>query len=407
MLTVKEALKIGGLRNAKVIAGMGGLNRIIKYVTVMEVPDIGQWLKGDDFIITSFYAIKDNTEAQCKLITELKRLNSAAIAVKTERFIEKISAEVIEVANRENFPVIEIPKDVTYIDIITPLMQRLFQIKDHSRMVEEYINDIIFHAYRTKDSIIERGKTLGYDIEKGYFIIMSIHIDNFESIAKKYKYNEFKLNLIKEELYKLIYKIAEEFKERAGMIDYLMVRSSSSIELLLQGINEQIIQRYEDEILKSIIYRSSLCFKDINIIIGIGNIGEGPEGIEKGYEEANSAIRFGKIVKKDRKYYKYDDMAIFNIIFDKCSDNIKYLVDSTLGKIKNDDKMVSTLIAYFNNNEDINLASQELCIHKNTLKYRLNNIKSMTNLDIKNIDDKFKLYLGTIAYNIMSEETNK
>ena len=39
-ITVAEALKFNSLRNVKVIAGQSGLLRKIRYVNVMEVPDI-------------------------------------------------------------------------------------------------------------------------------------------------------------------------------------------------------------------------------------------------------------------------------------------------------------------------------------------------------------------------------
>ena len=45
-ITVAEALKFKCLRNAKVIAGQKGLLRKIRYVNVMEVPDIINWPPG-------------------------------------------------------------------------------------------------------------------------------------------------------------------------------------------------------------------------------------------------------------------------------------------------------------------------------------------------------------------------
>ena len=35
-------------------AGHNGLERKVEHVTVMEVPDIKRWLKGNDFLITSY-----------------------------------------------------------------------------------------------------------------------------------------------------------------------------------------------------------------------------------------------------------------------------------------------------------------------------------------------------------------
>lgn len=38
-ITVREALQLGGLRQARVVAGEAGLDNVVKHVSVIEVPD--------------------------------------------------------------------------------------------------------------------------------------------------------------------------------------------------------------------------------------------------------------------------------------------------------------------------------------------------------------------------------
>ncbi|MDK2960130.1 MAG: PucR family transcriptional regulator, purine catabolism regulatory protein [Bacillota bacterium] len=125
MLTVRRALTIGGLKEATLVAGSAGLEREIRYVTVMEVPDLVQWLKGSDFIVTSLYSLKDDLRAQVQLIRDLAARGCAALAVKTKRYVDSLSDEVKAVAEETRFPLIEIPRHVTYIDIISPLMEEI------------------------------------------------------------------------------------------------------------------------------------------------------------------------------------------------------------------------------------------------------------------------------------------
>ena len=42
------------------LTGDVGLDRTISAVTVMDAPDVINWLKGNEFVITSGYSIKDN-----------------------------------------------------------------------------------------------------------------------------------------------------------------------------------------------------------------------------------------------------------------------------------------------------------------------------------------------------------
>ena len=129
MLTVQRALSIQPLTQAKVVAGASGLDRQIKHVTVMEVPDLTQWLKGNDFIITSLYCIKDDLQAQIKLIQDIAKLGCAALAIKTNRYVQTLPSEMKAIANDLDFPLLDIPSHITYIDIINPLMEQLL---DHT-----------------------------------------------------------------------------------------------------------------------------------------------------------------------------------------------------------------------------------------------------------------------------------
>ncbi|MGB4170440.1 MAG: PucR family transcriptional regulator ligand-binding domain-containing protein, partial [bacterium] len=129
MLNVQQALSIPPLTRSRVVAGAGGLHRIIKNITIMEVPDIVQWLKGSDFVLTSFFCIKDDPDAQARLVQDMARFGCAALAIKTDRYVKTLPPEMIAAADSLSFPLLEIPREVSYIDIINPLMEGLL---DHA-----------------------------------------------------------------------------------------------------------------------------------------------------------------------------------------------------------------------------------------------------------------------------------
>ncbi|MCL6600524.1 MAG: PucR family transcriptional regulator ligand-binding domain-containing protein [Alicyclobacillus macrosporangiidus] len=126
-VTVREALEVGGLRRCRVVAGWAGLDRDIQYVTVMEVPDIIRWLKGSDLLLTSLYAVKDRSSALHRLVEDLAANGTAALAVKPQYFAGQVPDEILQAGDRLGFPILEIPQDVSYLDIITPLMETIFQ----------------------------------------------------------------------------------------------------------------------------------------------------------------------------------------------------------------------------------------------------------------------------------------
>lgn len=126
-IRVRDAMEVEGFSECHVVAGRGGLDRTIEYITVMEVPDVVRWLKGDELLITSLFPIKDEPDAQYSLVPQLVKVGAAALAIKTHRFVETIPQSIIDSANDLDFPIIEIAEHVSYVDIITPLMKMIFR----------------------------------------------------------------------------------------------------------------------------------------------------------------------------------------------------------------------------------------------------------------------------------------
>lgn len=132
-ITVREALKIGGLKSARVVAGEKGLDRKIDYVLTIDVPDAAKWIRGNELLLTAAYVFLKNPEMEKKFIYELVEKNCAALAIKPGRFIDAIPPQMIKVAEEKNFPLIELPLDISWHDIVNPIMQEILN-KEASRI---------------------------------------------------------------------------------------------------------------------------------------------------------------------------------------------------------------------------------------------------------------------------------
>ena len=124
-IPLQEILKHPGLRVAKVVAGGRGLDRIVTSVNIMEVPDILDWVKEGELLLTTVYAIRHDLSAQSKLISELAAKKLAGLAIKPGRYIEKIPEVMIEQANYYDLPLLELPLATSFSDLIQPIMSEI------------------------------------------------------------------------------------------------------------------------------------------------------------------------------------------------------------------------------------------------------------------------------------------
>jgi len=145
--TVSDALKVGPLRFARVLAGGDGLNHTLSYVNVMEVPDILKWVKRDELLLTTLYPMRDMTISPGELVRELSQRNLAAIAVKIGRYVDGVPDEMVEAAEREHLPLLELQADVSFNDIINSLLAEILNAQAnrlrHSQDVHQRFTEIV------------------------------------------------------------------------------------------------------------------------------------------------------------------------------------------------------------------------------------------------------------------------
>jgi purine catabolism regulator len=146
MITVQDVLITKIFENSHVLAGENGLTRVVNTITVAEVPDAANWLEGGELVCTTgFFISKEIGEYQTKWVESLIANGASALAIKSGRFLGAIPNSILELANRLNFPLIEMPPDIIWpiaiqavmnllTDQQTKVLQRAAEI--HSRLTQ-------------------------------------------------------------------------------------------------------------------------------------------------------------------------------------------------------------------------------------------------------------------------------
>lgn len=128
-LPVRAVLELPSLRGASVLAGAGGLDREVRRVNVMEVPDILPWVKPQELLLTTGFPLRavsaGSDEALCRLVADLDERRLAAIAIKLGRYFDELPATVLHVADRLDLPVLRVPGGVAFDDVITDVFTEL------------------------------------------------------------------------------------------------------------------------------------------------------------------------------------------------------------------------------------------------------------------------------------------
>ncbi len=126
------------MKDAKVLAGGNGLNRRVTKLNVMEVPDIIDWVERGEFLLTTAFSIKDRLDELEELIIQLNDRGLAGLGIKTKRYIDEIPKTCIDKARQLEFPLIEIPYDVSYSDILVEGLAEI--VNAHAKILSRIDN---------------------------------------------------------------------------------------------------------------------------------------------------------------------------------------------------------------------------------------------------------------------------
>lgn len=278
-MKVKDLLK--QFEEFRVLAGAGGLERRVSTVTVMDAPDIYNWMKGGEFLITTAYIMKDDPLELKDLVIKLDKNGASALGIKIGRFIHKLPEEVNKIANELNFPIIHIPIHYAFSDVIHPALSKIVNAQAKKLMLSEKI-------HKSFTQIVIDGKGNDHIVETLYGILnrnvafkdLVFNRNYIESNSYEFEENIKNLSLkgvldkyfnypvrIGSSVYGYI--IVDESKKTNALedMDKITIEHASTVlKLNIQKeiSNHQIEQKYRGEFIQDLILNNIRTIEEVN-----------------------------------------------------------------------------------------------------------------------------------------------
>ncbi len=147
----------------------------------------------------------------------------------------------------------------------------------------------------------------------------------------------------------------------------------------------------------------------IKTVIGIGTIAEHLRELADSYKDAQTAIEVGKVFDNEKSIMNYENLGIGRLIYQLPTTLCEIFLSEVFKKNSIDSLDQETLFTinkFFENNLNVSETSRKLFVHRNTLVYRLEKIKKLTGLDLRQFDHAivFKVALMVRKY-LTSRET--
>ena len=132
---------------------------------------------------------------------------------------------------------------------------------------------------------------------------------------------------------------------------------------------------------------SSEFFTKVNV--GIGTPVVGVKDLARSFKEAQTALEVGKVFDTDKNIVSYDNLGIARLIYHLPTTLCETFLKEVFKKnsIESlDHETLFTIQKFFENSLNVSETSRKLFVHRNTLVYRLDKIKKLTGLDLREFD---------------------
>ena len=178
---------------------------------------------------------------------------------------------------------------------------------------------------------------------------------------------------------------------------------------LVKEIRSNIDPRDIDKLAGSIVDTLSSEFYT-HCVVGIGTVVDSIKDLARSFKEAQIALEVGKVFDTEKTIVSYNNLGIARLIYQLPTTLCEMFLKEVFkrGSIESlDHETLFTIQRFFENNLNVSETSRKLFVHRNTLVYRLEKIKKITGLDLREFEDAIVFKVALMVKKYLSSSPSK
>lgn len=144
-MTLRELLKQNELRVVEVAAGADGLARTISGAVMFDNPEMVNWMRAGEIMLTTGYFLLDDPVKQEKVLRDLADSGSGGLVIKMKRYFHEIPPAMLQLADELHFPLMRIPYHTSLSEISEAVSKYVYGINEEQalQMVYQAMFDVL------------------------------------------------------------------------------------------------------------------------------------------------------------------------------------------------------------------------------------------------------------------------
>ena len=353
----------------KFLAGQNGWANSISWVHLLEDTTIIQNFWGKELAVTTGLGFPQK-EDWMNLARLLNRYHASGLIINVGQYIYDVPEELIAYCNENDLPLLTVPWEVHLSDMIKDFSIHVF-LQDNT---DEQIVAALIAAIETPDNQKAYRKELlqYFDVDGSFQVLLLTceGLDSMDTVERK----------------KLSYRIQlylEDITHNASFFYY-----NSDFVLVANAVSEEYLYR----LVTGAIKRGKRRMPELELCVGIGSKCMDISQLSISYQRAKAAAHMALTHKKQG--VKFDDCGLFRLLYMVEDKGIlREMETECLAALEEHDRRynadyVDTLQSYLKHDGSIQAVAAELFTHRNTVLYRIGNIRKILGNELKTPEER-------------------
>ncbi|MGO4889255.1 PucR family transcriptional regulator [Anaerobacillus sp. MEB173] len=171
MLTVQDVINLDILKGGKVITAKHKVfHQPVEWVSIMDIP-VENYIRKNEFVLNTGAVSGKNLDVFYQFVESVYESGASALAIAKGRYIMEIPESVITFAEEREFPIIEIPWEIRFAEIIHSVMNEIKKSQNKELQIVENIQQQLLNMILNNPNPSKVADFIGEKIGKPLIIV--------------------------------------------------------------------------------------------------------------------------------------------------------------------------------------------------------------------------------------------
>ena len=372
------------LKDAKVVAGEQGLDNPIRWTHIIDLPDVSEWVKGGELLITSGLGIYNDPQDQIKYMNAAVEKKIAAVFVTVQQYLPQTTPQMREIADRAGMPLVELPRTLAFIEITEAILRKLAARSLNAE--KDYLIDALLAGNLLEsEETMARLRGLGLEPDQHHALMLAQRAGrSFEQVLSDEESREIMVSL-------------NRSPRRAMMV----CLTNWVLAIVPLGTREESSVPFA-HVLDATLREAT----SEPIRVGVGRLVRKMSDFPTSYREAQDALFIAGITNDESLVKHYNDLGAWRLLLRTEESELQRFADYYLGPVARHDRdhqtgWLTTLETYLDRNGNLRATARALNLHRNTITYQIERISQLLGRKLDDPEARLNLQVALRARRLL------